>query len=184
MIESDVAEVLNEVNLISKLAFQVGGQNNVHPMDKMFGLIEKVNDINLGTATQTLTSRDGIWVQQQTKAYQVRISVQGEKARNLNGDTPEDVCERLQLMMNTPPLRQMFMDAGYTYKIEDNMICIPMFLNTDQYVRYSFVVSFRTSKAVKFAQDAMKAVEVKGKFTQGGGAVQSEYEESIEKGTK
>lgn len=179
MIEAEIVTCLNRINIGTDLQYLVDGQNGVHPMDKTFGLVGKIDEYDMGTSTQTLTSRTGKYYSTQSKGYDIRISIQGRKARNVRGEGIDDFCERLKLLMDVPTVRQLFMDIGYTYKIDPQILPIPIQLNTDQYVRYSFKVSFFTSITTEFELGSILKAEVHGDFYDSGNNLISEYDDDI-----
>ena len=114
MIETEICAVLGQHKmygskdsiLSDKYQIIVDGQNGVHPMDETFFLVGLIDEYNLGTATKTLTTREivegtdgkiGIWKVNQPKAYEVRISIQGDKCLNGRGDGVGDILELLKL---------------------------------------------------------------------------------------
>ena len=201
MIEADVVRILNTVKLFGradrtlkdKYPVIIESQNGVHPMDNWFFLVGTINQYNTGTSTKTLTSRsevvieDGVkyktWQMNQPKAYEVRICMQGSKDRDGRGNGIEDIIEILKLQMDTPKIRRMFNDVGYSYEIDVQTINIPMVLNTDQYVRYSFKVTFRTNISFEIEQEVMDRMEVKGKFLDSGKNIIEEYSETVDENT-
>ena len=201
MIEADVVRILNTVKLFGradrtlkdKYPVIIESQNGVHPMDNWFFLVGTINQYNTGTSTKTLTSRsevvieDGVkyktWHMNQPKAYEVRICMQGSKDRDGRGNGIEDIIEILKLQMDTPKIRRMFNDVGYSYEIDVQTISIPMVLNTDQYVRYSFKVTFRTNISFEIEQEVMDRMEVKGKFLDSGKNIIEEYSETVDENT-
>ena len=201
MIEADVVRILNTIKLFGrkdrtlkdKYPVIIESQNGVHPMDNWFFLVGTINQYNTGTSTKTLTSRsevvieDGVkyktWQMNQPKAYEVRICMQGSKDRDGRGNGIEDIIEILKLQMDTPKIRRMFNDVGYSYEIDVQTISIPMVLNTDQYVRYSFKVTFRTNISFEIEQEVMDRMEVKGKFLDSGKNIIEEYSETVDENT-
>ena len=201
MIEADVVRILNTIKLFGrkdrtlkdKYPVIIESQNGVHPMDNWFFLVGTINQYNTGTSTKTLTSRsevvieDGVkyktWQMNQPKAYEVRICMQGSKDRDGRGNGIEDIIEILKLQMDTPKIRRMFNDVGYSYEIDVQTINIPMVLNTDQYVRYSFKVTFRTNISFEIEQEVMDRMEVKGKFLDSGKNIIEEYSETVDENT-
>lgn len=174
MIEVDVIRCLNQIPLTVPVKYIVDSDNGIHPMDELFCLVGLITEDNMGTPTKTLTSRNDSWAQSQSKVYEVRISYQGRKNQYVS-----DICEEMKMLLTIPPIRQIFMDAGYTYDVDIQTICIPIQLNTDQYVRYSFTVNFKTSKTILFSQNTIEKVNVNGEFTYGDGLLIEKYEEDI-----
>lgn len=175
MVEVDIIRCLKQISLSkTDIPFIVGGQSGVHPMDKVFCLVENVQERNIGTSSKPLTSRDGVWRQIQAKRYEVRISLQG-----LITDNVGSLCEELKLLMDITPVRQIFNDLGYTYNIDDQTIVIPVQLNTDQYVRYSFTVDFNMNKLISYSQPTIDHVELHGKVLNPDGSLVAEFEDDV-----
>lgn len=172
MIESVVIRCIKHLN--PTLTHIVGGQNGYNPK-KTFIIVEDIDSYLVGTATRTLTSRTGEWVQQQTKEYVVRVGVQGTVSPELS-----ETAELLQLMLDTPPVRQAFQDEGYTLKVDRQILPLDMIpQNTDQYKRYSLTLKLSTSISFKIPQPSMLGVGVKGKFVEDNGYELGSYEETI-----
>ncbi|QIW91540.1 hypothetical protein vBAbaMD22_27 [Acinetobacter phage vB_AbaM_D22] len=172
MIESVVIRCIKHLN--PTLTHIVGGQNGYNPK-KIFIIAEEVDSYLVGTATRTLTSRTGVWLQQQTKEHVVRVGVQGTVSPELS-----EIAEILQLMLDTPFVRQAFQDEGYTLKVDKQIIPLNMIAqNTDQYKRYSLTLRLSTSISIEVKQPTMKGVQVKGTFVEDNGYKLGEYEETI-----
>ena len=218
MIETEICAILGQHKmygskdriLSEKYQIIVDNQNGVHPMNETFFLIGLIDEYNLGTATKTLTTREivegtdgeiGIWKVNQPKAYEVRISIQGDKSLNGRGDGVGDILELLKLQMDLPSMRRRFANAftithnegeddewdevvkGYSYEIDPQTITLPIKLNTDQYIRYSFKVTFKTNIAFDVEQEVMDGVKVEGKFIDDSKNVIEEYSETVDKNT-
>lgn len=175
MIESVVIRCISHLN--PNLTHIVGGQNGLHPK-KIFIVVEDVDSYLVGTATRTLKSRTGEWLQQQTKEYVVRVGVQGVVSPELS-----EITETLQLMLDTPQVRQKFQDEGYTLKVDRQIIPISIALNSDQYKRYSLSLKLKTSISFTVAQAPIESVEVKGTFVEDGSYIVGEYKETIPDGS-
>lgn len=172
MIESVVIRCIKHLN--PTLTHIVGGQNGYHPK-QIFVIVEEVDSYLVGTATRTLTSRTGVWLQQQTKEHVVRVGVQGAVSPELSS-----TAEMLQLLLDTPVVRQNFQDEGYTLRVDRQILPLNMELNSDQYKRYSLTLKLSTSISIEVAQPSMKGVKVKGRFVEDGGYELGEYEETIQ----
>lgn len=175
MIESVIVRAIRDLN--PTLTHIVGGQNGYHP-NTVFIIVEEFDSYLVGTPTRELSSRTGKWLQQQTKEYVVRIGVQGKK-----NESPQEIAEMLQLRMDTPKVRQLVFDEGYSMVIDKQLTPLTMVINTDQYPRYSFSVKLRTSISFEIEQDTILGVGVEGTFVQKHGGVIEEYEEVIPKGS-
>lgn len=197
MTETGVVRILNRIRGFGgKYKILVDNQNGVHPMNEPFVLVGKIDEYNLGTSTHTLTTRDtydvdvevdgkvikskdGVFVMNQPKAYVLRIAMQGTKTPTLAGENVEDYIEYLKLMMDTPRVRQEFFDIGYSYDIDPQTLPIPVQLNTDQYVRHSFKVTFKTNISIEFDQTVMGGAEINGVFKDVGNQDIHEYTETV-----
>lgn len=196
MIETVVTKVLSKMRGFGdKYPRVIESQNGVHPMDKTFILVGQISSYNLGTATKTLTTRktyevdvevdgqtvksvDGLWVMNQPKAYEVRISMQGLKALDLSDQSIEDKVEELKLRLDTPRIRQEFFDLGYTYKIDEATISLPVFLNTDQYEKFSFKITLKTNISIEFDNTVMGGAELIGEIESEDGV--TKFTETVE----
>ena len=174
MIESVVIRCIKQLN--PTLKHIVGGQNGYNP-NAIFVIVEEIDAFLVGTATRTLTSRTGKWLQQQTKQYVVRVGVQGTVSPELS-----DIAEMLQLYLDTPQIRQNFQDEGYTLKVGRQIIPLDMKLDSHQYKRYSIQLDLTTSISLDIDQTPLEGVEVKGEFVmEYDKSLISEYEDSINK---
>lgn len=174
MVEVDVIRCIRELEPVLGKTCVIETQNGVHPIDKTFVLVGKISEFNMGTASRTLTSRDGYWTQSQTVGYQVNIAFQGIKDGDARGS-----IDSLKMLLDIPPVRQIFMDAGYTYDIHPNSHIIPIRLDTCQYEKHIIKLTLKTRKTIRFKQDTIKSVGVEGSFVDDNGTILQEYKETI-----
>lgn len=174
MIEQDIVKILAAINTDVE-TFVIESQNGIHPFDKIFCLIGEVDSYSNGTSSIPLNSRNEEWVLRQSITQDVRISIQGRKTDNIS-----ERVETLKMILDTPPVRQLFEDVGYNYVIDLQTIVIPVPLNTDQYIRHSFKVRFKSSKTTKFTAPTLdKVKDLTGTYTDKLGNVLGESKQDI-----
>lgn len=173
MIESDVVRFLKKISIVKDFEIIVETDNRPHPMDKTFVLVGEGVERDLGTSSQTLTSRDGTWTITQPVAYDIRIGIQGIKRDGIG-----EICGDLRAILDVDPIRYLMDQENYTYEIGNSTLAFPVVLNTDQYVRHSFNLRLKTTKYTRYENFEIKSVQVGGTFMYGDRPVH-EYKEDI-----
>lgn len=158
MIEEEITECLMQLPILRKKPCIIDGQSGQHPMDKTFVLVHQINEVPNGTPSITLRQSDGLFYLTRPVNYPFRISVQGFKSDGIGY-----LCGTLRDYFDLPDTLALFQEAGYSYEITSAVSNMPIFLNTDQFVRYSFTVLFKTSKTMPFEMNTIDGVDINGK---------------------
>lgn len=162
MIEQVVITCLKQIPDFAKIKMIVESQNAPHPMREIFILVGSVLDTDEGTSHRTTYSRNGMWHIVQTKSYDVTIAVHGEKNKGVDA-----LSEDIKLMLDIPPVRQLFFELGYTLIIDDVINKMPSSLETDQYVRSMFKVKLKTTIERSYSDIPLHGVQLGGIYKDG-----------------
>lgn len=173
MVELDIIKCIRTLN--PDIKHIAGNQDGVHPTSVFF-IAEMVDSYNLGGSTKVLSSETGDFLSQQSKEYAVRLSFQGRYDSDAFART-----ETLQIHLEDNfHLKDAFNKAGYSYRVDGQILPIPMDRDTSRYIRYSFMLYLSTSISTVFNNDTIGAVDVHGKVKDKYGGIEYEYEERIE----
>lgn len=170
-------QCIKQIPEFSKCKKVIEGQSGLHPMKETFMLVGSISDYDEGTS-KTTYAKDDTWYVSQTKSYEITVGFQGRKDSGV-----EEQTERLKLMLNVPPVRQLFFEEGYTYIIDEQTTRMPINLETDQYVRHLFKLKLRTHIDYEFKSPTLDAVDLVGEYVDEKGS-EGELSERIPKDYK
>lgn len=157
MVEQDIIKVLEAH--YPQLMFIVGNQGGVHPMT-VFGIVTAGSERPIGSMRTQLNSSTGTYYYSQPMEYTALIGIQGRIGSGAN-----DIAQDLKFMLNTPMMKRSFKQYGYSVLVDTSPLQpMPMYMDTDTFVRYQFNIILRTDLHKIISNESMTGVDVREKF--------------------